>query len=104
MSECNTCFNDERLRNVENTLTQVKAEINVYIRQLTDSVNDIKAVVESLKNKQMKEAEIKNIVRETVEEINNKANADSKMMKITIEITKILGTAIAIIGGMQVIG
>ena len=105
MSVCDhECKNEERVRLVEQGLIRIETETGVYIRQLSDNFNDIKLVINSLKNKQLNEAEIKEIVRSTVQSIDESKGEESKIYVITIEVLKMLGTALAIIGGMQIVG
>lgn len=105
MSNCpHDCKNDKRLRDVEQGLAAIRAEMDVYIKQLSNNISDIKATVDMLKNKQLNQAEIKEIVRETVKSLNECTPKDNSMKPIVFEILKLLGTALAIIGGMKIVG
>ena len=103
MPECNfQCRQEERILHLENGLTELKAEMRIYIRQLTDGVSDMKSVINSLRNKQLSENDVKTIVHETLDTVEQKSGGP--IFKITMEVLKMLGTALAIIGGMQIIG
>jgi hypothetical protein len=105
LAKCNfECKNEERIRKSENSITEIRAEMNVYIRQLNENVSNIKNVIENLKAKQLSEAEIKEIVRVTVQSIDESKDKDSRMYTISIELLKMLGTTLAIIGGIQFVG
>lgn len=105
MSKCpHECKSDKRIREAEQAITAIRAEMDVYIKQLTNNISDIKATVDSLKNKQMNKAEIREIVRETVKSLEENKLKDNSMRPIIFEILKLLGTALAIIGGMKIVG
>lgn len=95
------CKSEEKIARLEKELAEFRAEINVYIKGLHDNIKDIKGTIDDLRIKQRPDAEIKEIVRETVKNIEDTRNRTGKTQMVLTEILRVVGTALAIIGGLQ---
>jgi hypothetical protein len=88
-----------RIRNLENRVTDLSAEMRIYIKQTGENITNIRSLMEKLQTKQFSEHEIENIITRYRER-----EKDKGMQPIIMELLRVLGTAVVIIGGLQVIG
>jgi chromosome segregation ATPase len=90
---------EDRIRNLENRVTDLSAEMRIYIKQTGENITNIRSLMEKLQTRQFSEHEIENIITRYRER-----EKDKGMQPIVMELLRVLGTAVVIIGGLQVIG
>jgi hypothetical protein len=100
------CKYEKKISELETKLAELNAETRIYIRQLGEDVEDIKKSIDNVKAQQISKAQIQVLINDIFSKLKKeeKENALPLTMKIIIELVKVLGTALAIIGGMNVVG
>jgi hypothetical protein len=100
MATCDKdCKNEERIRELETSQVEARTELRIHMRQINETVSDIKAVVSNLMASKVTEAEVKVIVRSVLDTLNSDSSKD-KVYSIAMEALKV----IAVIGGVKFLG
>ena len=77
MATCDKdCKNEERIRDLETGQVEARTELRIHMRQINETVSDIKAVVSNLMASKVTEAEVKVIVRSVLDTLNSDSSKD----------------------------